>query len=287
MTLTMLDNPLKAESLARTLNQGRRRPVIILTPSNKDDTYAIPLTEASTLFGPLPVDAYAIRGRLTLDYLNHGLRMPVYNGAVGAWRGPYSFLWLKDKVDPRRILAWCRINPDMKPATPAIAPATRIRLRETEKENQRLRDQLQRLRNTITLPDTSTWFTQPADHWDFDIRYRWAQRTPAGEKTTRPLPETWTYDKDFHIPQDVYATAIDTMCDALDGTDHTRLSRRLHALRISDEPGAPTRASRYGTPVFRSRMGGGHNPWMLHYTTDRAGGIVFLDIERHDSLRPA
>ena len=274
MTLTTLDDIATAGKIARTIASGmRRRPAIVLT-QDLDGEWGVPLDEAARMFDDR-VDAYAIRSTGVLCEFNRITCRPVYNGAVAAWRGGRNYLWLKERADAKDILSWCGIH---GPAAPAPArPAARPRTEPTGGTA---------APNACRLPDTSTWFAAPSDRWDFDIRYTWAQRTPAGEKTRRPLPDRWDYADGFDIPEEAYPVVIEGMTDALDHTDRTRPSRRLHLLRVSRMSNAP-RASEYGTPIMRSRMGGDRNPWMLHYTTDEDGRVVFLNVERHDDLKDA
>lgn len=119
--------------------------------------------------------------------------------------------------------------------------------------------------------------------YDLLVRAVWAERVPAGEKDSKPLPDRWSYADDLlPLPPMVGAKALaKAMMEALTGLDADSKARDLHMLD-NGRGGTGPRLGEWGHPIWRSRIGAGKGAPTLLYTRDDKGGIVFLHAGHHD-----
>ena len=277
----------KARKLARSVSSGgRRRPAVVASQPNRTFRMPVDLDALAARLGD-GVDVFLL-GRDVENEFNAITGRPVYDGAIAVWTGGRRRYWTARDADIETIAQWLgAAKPtEAKPQKPGddihdsdtSAPAT---VRKDDVSIDRGDDD-----GAAGLPDSSDWFADERERWDFDIRFAWARRVPASAKGEHPLPAEWRYSPGFAIPRNApYAQAIEAMADALDGMDASSGKRRLHRVRSKKGGASCWRQGEAGRPIFRSVIAGGHNPWMLHYTRLDDGTISFVDVPRHDDIR--
>lgn len=201
----------------------------------------------------------------------------IWNGTVRAWRATGTSYRIKpgfDMVDS--IAGWASWHAPAK-AKPvdwharAVGPQARA-------------DALEACAGAPKAPDHEGMFADddPRLH-DLLVRAVWAERVPAGEKDSKPLPDRWSYADDLlPLPPMVGAKApAKAMMEALTGLDADSKARDPHMLD-NGRGGTGPRLGEWGHPIWRSRIGAGKGAPTLLHTRDDQGGIVFLHAGHHD-----
>ncbi|WNE86289.1 hypothetical protein [Bifidobacterium adolescentis] len=201
----------------------------------------------------------------------------IWNGTVRAWRATGTSYWIKpgfDMVDS--IAGWASWHAPAK-AKPVDWHARAVGLQARV-------DALEACAGAPKAPDYEGMFADDDPRlYDLLVRAVWAERVPAGEKDSKPLPDRWSYaDGLLPLPPMVGAKALaKAMMEALTGLDADSKARDLHMLD-NGRGGTGPRLGEWGHPIWRSRIGAGKGAPTLLYTRDDQGGIVFLHAGHHD-----